>query len=481
MDLANVPPNGEIKNITIISMLNQVSITWEHVSVFDTSDFRYLVALDGETLGVVTDLFFSISGISQGEHRLDIVPISPGVTALPNLHGDFYGRTAYLLWAPSGSLDLAGYNIYSNGGDGAIDYTNPVGSVSDVIIYPLVESPPTFGTGSGRLSLAGTWSGSTPINSHIQIKIFSSGLFKYYFGEWSEYISIQPQVSLPFGIILTFHDDPSLYAANDSYTTGVGVANYWTSEVLSENNYLYSVKAVDVAGNESPPLAEQPIAILYRPEPVSIPSVEWDGTHIALDWANPLQALQSVLIYSNFSPVYGLLQDTINERDPWHEIPLTVNPDEHGFSFTPLVDGVWKFYLRTQAFNGRISESAELLSIDTTGTPTSLALNAPEAFQVAQGVGGTLKASWSYLVAGGEDITGFKIYIDGVATVVSLPGDFFDSQVPQVSIVTNPQTIEVEMKVSAYVGSNELFSESLLITPDPDAPTFTGNLWGGSN
>lgn len=481
--------DGYIAGLRASSTFGGLRFSFRHVGIVEEQRFRYAVVLDGELTMLLQDAEFNgrIDGVTPGVHRLEIIPLRDDVRRIPDFHGHQYGRKAFLVWPSVADEDLRGYQIFGDGGSGTVDYDTPLATVSRMVVTPRWGSPPDTGTGVGRLTVGGIWTRDA-INKTFHVRASGPGKFQHDIaGDWSSELEWLPQLSnyLPGGIVVAFEDLATAYEAGDSWEIKVGPISYWGGGELPEGTYLFAVKSLDAAGNASADATtERAIVIIHKPNDVTGASVEFAAGDIGLAWTLPADDdLASILIYSNFSRLFGRLQESVIETGPWMELA----GDETDYVFTPAVAGVWQFVIRTKDVAGRISESIKIVDVDTTGLPDGVQLNVPENVIVTPIADGLLRVTWSYAISGGLDASSFAIYrnTDPEAPVFDDPEDvvIWELLEAQGEIITlsqdlGPETTPVYFTVRARsAGGLETSNTDLhLGTPDAGPPATPAKL-----
>jgi hypothetical protein len=482
-----VPLLGSIEELTVVAWGGGHRATWERETEGAEDSALVLVAVDGEDVELLptgTDES-TIEAAGAGYHRLDVVPIAPETRRLPDLRGAFYGRRAFLRWPRSSSSDLAGYRIYADGGTGTVDTDDAVATVSQVEAAHLFNAPAESGTGDGRLSSRGNWSGGT-VNRVVTAEIVSGGFRHDVSGSWSDAIEFAGGETVPIGsgLEITFEDEVDDYDTGDTWTIAVGPATSWLSGELVEGTHLFQVSAVDVAGNESGLLAEESVVILHRPDAPSNVRVDMVSTQVRIRWDLPDDDdIANVRIYANLSGMFGSLGERVLLDGAWATRP----GDAVEYSGN-LVSGLWKFLVRTVDSNGRESDNVDIVEIDTR-EPQGVALNVPELVTVAPIAGGKFRLSWQYSREGGESATRFTIYENANPASPSFETPAFTVAMPagagrlvQVSHDTADAYLGLTyftVRASTGAGGVETTNTDLTAgTPDATAPSLSGTIEG---
>lgn len=403
--------NGVIAGLRASSTFGGLRFSFRHRGVVDAQRFRYAVALNGELAMMLRDGEFSgrLDGLAAGRHRIDVMALREDVRRVPDLHGHFYGRRVWLAWPRVSDADLRGYVVYTDGGTGTVDYNAPVATVADIVVAPRWYAAPDTGTGAGRLTVAGAWTRSAA-NESFLVRAASLGKFQHNIdGTWSAELDwLRGMVNyLPGGIAVTFEDGASAYDEGDEWEVHVGPRTGWASGILGEGTHKFAVGSIDAAGNVSADASVGSVAIIYKPEEVLDVAVRRNDPDIELSWTLPDDPdIAAVLIYSNYSNTFARLTEHLIEDAPW----VTLSGDATEYSFTAAEAGRYEFVVRTRDSAGRISESIDVVSVDTTAVPDEIELNVPEQMTVTAVADGMLLVEWSYRLQGGLDAAAFAIY-----------------------------------------------------------------------
>lgn len=474
--------DGEIAGLRATGTSGGLRFSFRHVGIVEEQRFRYAVVVDGELVMLLQDGEYGgrVDGLAEGAHRLEIIPLREDVRRMPDFHGHQYGRRAFVVWPRASADDVRGYQIFTDGGSGSVNYATPAATVSSIMVTPRWSAPCDTGTGGGRMTVGGGWTREA-LNGSFSVRVSSLGKFQHDIGgSWSDELEWLPRLAnfLPGGIVVTFEDMHDDYDNGDTWAIAVGPVNSWGSGDLAEGTHLFAIKALDEAGNaSSSATSERAVAIIHRPNEVTDLAVEYDDGGINLSWTLPADGdLAAVLVYSNYSNLFGRLQEYVIEEGPW----VTLGAAATSHLFTPAVDGKWMFIVRTKDTAGRISESMVVVEVDTTALPVGLQLNVPEDVAVTPIAGGNLRVSWAYRVSGGLDATGFAIYrnTSTVAPVFTTPvatvgwaGGEAQGSVVRFSEDLGPEMVTVYYTVRARSASDETRNTDLHVgVPDADGP-----------
>lgn len=484
------PLDGEIRDLSASSFFNGARVEWEHVGVDpDTTGHLHALIINGELFKLLPgteSATASLEKLSDGNVRIDVRTIRGSTAILPEFFGFPYGRRAYLDWIPSDNEDVRSYKVFQKAsGDAEFSLIQTVDTID---VHRERTKGVATGTGSGTVEIGGTFTGDDT-NEEFTIEI-SSGTFRHNLtGSWSAYKTIQQDslFYLDYGVTLIFNNEVSDYDDGDTYTFRVGPLNYFITNELDEDTYDFKIKAVDAAGNESDYNTEDTVKIIHLPNSVSSLSASWDGTNIDLSWTLPDDNdLDAVYIYTNLNKTTQVLEDNIIESGPyWESAGTTTN-----LQVAPSVDGEWKFLVRTVDTQGRINDSIQLVSVDTTDIPTETALNSPENLELTLLPSGGVSLDWNYKWDFGTDLSEFRVYYgiseNALQTDISNGTVYETIEVEStVGFVSYSLDIEEDLTgngseaffvVRASDGTSETQNTtSTSITLDADAPTLSGS------
>jgi len=400
--------DGKIVDISFLESPIDAAFTFSHVGVDNTfTDHRVAIGLDGDLIALLDagDNPFSIGGLSDGGHTLQVRPIRPTTIRIPDLHGDPYGSRAWLTWPANTETDLVAYRIFGSISPAAKTELTRVTAIT--LSKRILEAPET-GTGTGRVSIEGEYSGDT-VNASYTLQINSGGYRHNMSGSYSTVVTFRKdqRVFLDDGIAATFHDAPADYDNGDEWAFLIGPKTSWLSDELVSGSWDFEIKGEDSAGNLSTASTEIANLITKRPDPVVSPSLVFNGTSIVVSWTDPADgSFDGVSVYSNISNATGTLRDNIIESGAWNSYASGVET----FTIAAPIDGLNKFYIRSKNSSGVESQDVLMLSIDTTGTANNTALNSPALLKATPSAGGTVTLSWLYDWNGGGDCSSFQFY-----------------------------------------------------------------------
>ncbi len=482
--------DGTIEGVEVRVENGGVVVSWEHVGVDgEETGHRIVVTLDGDVVAALPagSTSYSFAGLDDGEHRVDVYLVREETIGLPDFHGTDYGRRAWLSWPASTSSDCRGYAIYTNGGTGTVDTDEAVAVVDEIGVHERWAAGPDSGTGTGRVTILGSWRG-VDVNATYSVKIVEGQKFQHNLsGSWSTAQAFVEggTYDLGNGALVRFESAASLYDVDDTWTFRVGPPVSWLSGELAEGTHQFQVAARDAAGNESSLLAAVDVVIIHRPGAVSGLAATWDGTEITLAWTLPDdEDLAAVRIYSNESLMFGTLADRVIESGPWS----VEAADATGKTFTPSVDGVWRFLVRTVDTAGRESDSAEIVTVDTSDIGSAVALRVPEAVTVTPIAGGKVLVEWNYPTEDGGDLEHFNVYVGETDppsfTSATDTVEASDEPGPIVAYSWKSDVLAGTRYIVVRASDGEVETQNTIAVeavPDADAPSLSGTITGVAN
>jgi hypothetical protein len=482
----------KLKNFQASPFPGGFALSWILDQEFDEWEGILVVVLNGAVIDILegTARSIAIDTTNTTTNRIEVVPVDADLLRIPNYMGIDYGDRAYLYWPHSLSSDVARYEVYSDAQTGTVDTDEAVASISRIAVKDAAYRLPTSGTGTGLCSIEGSWNAGQ-INREFLVQILSGNKFRHnLFGVLTSYQPFTPSVSYEIGggLRIRFDGQASQFLNGDQYAFWIGPETFWQSEPLLDGNHKFKVRAFDSAGNASTLLADETVAIISRPSIPSDLSVAWNGTQITLTWRTPVGA-SKIQIFSNYSGVFGTLQTAIIDDSPMVTDDSVTPGTLESYSFTPAVDGVWIFRIEAEDSDGRISNSAALLAVNTNAPATTVRLNTPENVRVTPISGGRARVAWQYRIQDGEDCDEFAIYINTDPNSLSFTTPAAEVSASVISDL-NYGIIELiwdssalpgvrYITVRARAGSAETINtDSYAVTPDGTAPTLTGDLEG---
>lgn len=475
------PVRGRVTGLEGAVTSAGADVRWVH-EVSPGFDGSLAVGVDGELVARVPAGVDAVAlgVIEPGHHRIAVVPMGPEVVTPPDLHGADHGARAWVTWPASTDADTRAYRVYGDAGTGTLDTETVLAEVDAVVVHARPWSTATSGTGTGRVSIEGDWTGAA-VNTTFRIEIRAGGKFRHNVsGTWSAERSIAKGRGYVLfnGVRVTFHDDPGDYTTGDQHDFRVGPRTSWSSGELGSGTHQFAVAAVDAAGNEGSATAAAEVRIIRLPEGVTGLSATWDGTEIALAWTLPAGSWDAVRIYANHNLDFDRLEDGIVEAGAWE----TLAGDATGHTFEPGLEGTWRFVVRLEK-DGRVGDDAGAVTVDTALAPPSAGLNVPFDVTVTPGPGGTFTVAWAYSWAEGDDLDHFAVYVHTSETGT------FAAPVAEVTPTRGPEPVWRGSWTSGAYGGERWFTvravnsedvetpntDTTAGTPDATAPTITGD------
>ncbi len=403
---------GYIKDIQAETSFSGARIKWSHsgINSFSDSNLLHAIYLNGQLIKVISaqaENQIELGLLEDGSNSFDVRIIEGERENVLEYLSDGYGPHSLIKWDYSTENDLRAYRVYRKTSGGSYSL---IGTNTDIVVERVVFELPHSGSGSGRLSVDGAYN-STPTNKFITVQIQDSPrAFRHNLsGTYSAWVEFQKSNSyfLGDGISITFDSDPDDYDSSDEWYIHIGPSNVYVDKDFEENDYTYKIAAVDESGNESSFTDEIVNNVSRRPASVSSPSAVWDGTDIILSWTDPspLGDVTSIEIYSNYNNNTQGLESHVIESSSM----VSVGTGVESYTLSSPVSGEYKFYIRTKNSDGLVSDDINLLSVDTTSTPTSLDIEDAENLILTPYAGGGVDIEFTYNFNNGPDAN--KAYI----------------------------------------------------------------------
>lgn len=268
----------------------------------------------------------------------------------------------------------------------------------------------------------------------------------------------------------------------------------FSSEVLPEGTNFFKLSSLDEVGNESALSSAKAVAIPYRSEPVTNPSIAWNGSALALSWSLPSDPDRTgVNLYANFNLATERLETAIRE-----DVPFVSLGNVTSYTFTPSEEGLWHFYVRPQDVDGRHSDDVRMLTANTVMVASNLNLLDPEQVSLIPVPGGKVKLSWRYNWPAGEDCRAFYFYQANSLSAIqsNLESDTPYSGFPFMNVTSDIRSVPYSQTFDQVFTANVWFSvrsatsngaiKSTLgtivsCTPDSTAPATPSFLLGIGN
>lgn len=176
------------------------------------------------------------------------------------------GETVFLRWTRSTSADVAAYRIEWDQADS--DWTT-LADVSEIRPDHVSAALPDSGTGTGRLTSDGAWTGDAT-NAKWRVKIAAStSQFQVdpgsgTFGAARDIIRDAPN-PIGDGLSVTFDSASSSYLTGDTWEIWVGPRTRYITAPLASGTHQFRVSALDDAGNQS--AATSAVSVVVDPDP----------------------------------------------------------------------------------------------------------------------------------------------------------------------------------------------------------------------
>lgn len=408
------PLAGRVRNLQALeSGFTGAELRFEIESTNPTATSAYADGLLTQRLAP-EQRHFEVSGLPPGTHTMQLLCHAPD-EAPPRLFLDPLGQRTRLIWNPSPSADCAAYNVYS---DEAADVTPAtlIATVSALTIQNRigVTADASGGGQIGRISIFGSVpAGTLPLNTDVTIGITAEGEYGWSFtggASGSGTFAATDTASLPYGVRITFHDDPADYATGALWSAHVGPATDWLSDSLAPGTYRFAIVAMDAAGNEADATDERRIRIMSVPDAVTSVSMAWDSPELTITWTDPA-AIDGVNMYTNYNAITGLFEDYIADLDA----PFAVIADgveEYAITIPADLTGMLQFYLRPFNADGIEREDLVIYSISfpLTSADHGQSLQQITNLTATPLAGGTWELGWDYAFREGDTATGFYVY-----------------------------------------------------------------------
>lgn len=339
------------------------------------------VYVDGELVGRLpsTSINTSAAALQPGSHSLEIIPINTGQPA-PDRHGYAIGDRVYLEWPASESEYLSHYLIYRD--------ATLIGTQKDLQVFQQDFQPTITG---GRVTVSGY--PSDRVNQSFTITV--TGNTFTFDGEEYTFQTGSP-VSLPHGVQIVFHDDPGEYTG---FSVFVGVQNTFLTASQTPGTYTFSVKAVDIAGNESA-VIEKTISVVQLPSPVTV-----NNTSVTGD-----TDVTKVYIFTDYNAVFDSHDTYINTDAPAQVLEPTGAITLGGLSvFDNVTLPVGSRFYAFPERDGVRTEDFRIYTLIDPGTPTAQLL-IPGDLDLQPAPDGNMSIQFTYRFETGDEAVRFRVY-----------------------------------------------------------------------
>lgn len=493
------PIEGRARNLSVAAgSLDSAEASFGYDGI-NAGERRLAVHLDGRLADTVTadQERAGVAGLTTGLHTLTVAPLrwdeSPG-----RLRFDPAGQRAILSWTPAEAADVAAYRIYWDAGAGTAPATL-LDTVETVEIETREAVGPDTGTGAGRVTLWGYYTGTPPVNEVLVLSITAEGEYEWsYAGETgSGTFALGDTVQLPDGAQVTFLDEALAYQVDDSWNLRIGPATTYLTAELEAGSYQFEVRAVDATGNESEGTPVRGVAISGVPDAVTGVTLSWnEGTEtLTVAWSDP-GSCDEVRVYSNWNAHTGAFLDYVEEEGPTARV---VGGMEQWTLENPP-DGTLLFYLRPM-LNGVLRPDVSLRRFSFPPTPADrgIVLGDPAQLAAVAQAGGRVLVTWLYGWRHGVAAPDGTELADGLASfdvwISATPVDF--AAEPTVSVaagtgegypvssyswlsdVLADGTYYVGVRAKTADGVTTTNTNTVTVTADGTAPEYDGALTAG--
>lgn len=446
-----------------------------------------------------------IANLTPGAHTLQLSVIRDGAP-VPDRHGDPLGQRAYLAWAPSPDPTTAAYRVYSDLGSHATPDTLVATLSAPTIVSRTAIPPDNEPTHTARVTFAGSFSAVASVaalNATLTITIAApttnpdlttTGAFTYLLASLpdatdltgSSTFSAGDTVTLPYGLTVTFLDDPEDYTEADTYATTIGPPATYLSDVLSPDTYCFAVAAIDAAGNESTPIAAPALRVVPLPEPVTSVTLTHadadppDAETLTIAWTDSAD-ITAVNLYTNFNPQTNTLVPDLYEAAPLASVAAGV--ELYAFEPPAGLAGTLLIALRPTTAIGIELPDLTLHTFTFPPTPADLGivLADPTDILATPAAAGRASLAWSYAYRPGDDLDHFHVWIQtGVtvdhaqpptATILATAGTGFPTAAFTYTSAILSATAAISIRSSTSTGVLSPIITPTLFTPDATAPT----------
>lgn len=360
---------------------------------------------------------FDTDPMADGAHSVLIIPVPANSPGFPSyLPGDTQGARIWLSWGRSSATDLDAYLVYWDAGLGGSP-TTLLATVDLVTISPRYGATPDSGSGTGRLTIDGTYRGDH-CNTTWRVKVTGSGTYQYSLDNGSTYNGTDQEFSagsitnLPNGLRLRWMDAPAAYVTNDYWAVPVGPVAYYETTEQSAGTYQFAVKARDLAGNIGTASSTLSATLAPEPAPPTNPAGTWNtGTSVVtLTWTASTTAGATYNIYANWTQLVPARLDYVDEASPIATAIAGATSKAITLTGQP---GDMMFYVRAVS-SGVEERNASLVRVQCSATPRS-SLVAPVVVSTSAEAGGYISALYQVNI---EDATpaSLNVYVHTSAT-----------------------------------------------------------------
>lgn len=319
---SEIPMEGRIRNLqgTFTESVNlQVSYAVEQINGVDNPNYHTAVIYDAEIVdrNTINELSTEIVLDSDGSHSLDVRRLP--AFAPPTGHINYaYGNNVYIFWDQATDEDTNRYVVKLG--------TTTVATLTQAVVDAKYYQPTT---GGGRYSVQGT--SAISINKSFTVA-FTGETFTFDDTVY-DFPAAGTTYSLPYGILLTLHDDPATYTNFDVF---VGIQSYVVLNNQPTGANTYTITPYDVAGNAGDTKTR---TVFVQELPDNFTFDATTNTVTAFGANN-----DEIRVYADYLPANQLQLEYIYEQQPVQILNIgspTVNlPIGTKFYLWPVVDGI---------------------------------------------------------------------------------------------------------------------------------------------
>lgn len=475
------PLDGAIRNLWIrAGELGSVAVSYEWDSALGGEAVRVWIYINRDPVAVVRagEVWRSLP-LGDEVTEIVLVVVRASDAGPPSIDGEIGGDQFLLDWIASADDDVAAYIIYWDNATGTVSYAAPYKTLSRVVSVSSIEAAPTSGTGTGRVTIDGTYIGDVR-NGVCALEVTGAGVWQLDLGDGPDGVDrdiLQGAVIgvLP-GVRAVFLDAVASYHDGDRFEWFVGVESRYVSAPQDAGTYKFTVKARDVAGNLSAASTEKSITIVDVLEPPTNQSATFDAgdDEITIVYTDPADGdVTNIGIFTNYDATTETLTSYVKEDAPWQVVRAGEGGDT--FSVAGLPRGEWLFYARSGDAAGNRERNATLFRVTIYDDPPAVlaAINIIEAVPAA---GGKITLTYSVNRATGTPVlvnvyTGASAGSLSLAESISFTGTSYPVQV-ETDTTTDTFSGTVYVMLRGVDGSGNLgpMGNVVAVTVDDDAP-----------
>lgn len=506
--------------------IDAIGISWEWVAPNNVIPVYVSIYVDGVYVTSTQATDTVIGNLEDGEHQVVLVLEPAHLLGLWTVEDTVTGRRPYISFTGGGN-DVIAYLIYWDEATGTVDYTYTWAEVDNVEATHLTSALPT-GTGTGRLTSIGDYSGTYPYALY-EVVIDTAGAIDEYGGgatykwrvqtfnpevgalAWSAFNTLNPiyfedtVYELDNGIGISF--TAGTFVADDTWQITVKCRTYYrhTSD-MADGNYKVVVRTEDNAGNRS---ANTVPVVSFSidgvpPEPYALAIRYAGNSRIAITCNCPDVAdLWAIIITSNggLSNRAGTgpaMPDKRYSHDMWYTAGVLPAEQPTGYLIGdgiganepieyitgPLPAGHWAFQVLAVDQAGHFSDGATVLTMELRGTPPAYVLSpvSPDGLDAIQEAGGDISLTFNlYGMAADTDRamsariyydagTGTVDYTDIIATVDNPMGNVWNSVKIRIGGLAHGTTYKFGVRAVSSTDDEDTNTETVSCVSDAIAP-----------